>query len=77
MHPIPDKPTLRAELEKTGDEALGARALATRKLECDVLLAKVTAYDELLGRQLQCRERVEELSAMVATAALLDMGEAA
>ncbi len=62
--------TMEAELTRTGEERLGNRAIQTRKKECEMLLAKVAAYDELLGVQLKCRERVENLEAMIATAAL-------
>jgi len=52
-------------------QGLGDRALATRRKACEELLAKVSAYDALLGVQLKCRERVEELQAAIAMAALV------
>lgn len=61
---------MEAELQQTGEDALGERAIETRSHECQALLAKVSAYDELLGAQLKCRSRVENLQAMIATAAL-------
>jgi hypothetical protein len=61
---------METELQRTGEEALGGRAMATRRTECAALLAKVAAYDQLLGTQLKCRERVENLQAMIAVAAL-------
>jgi len=61
---------METEFQRTGDEALGSRAIETRRTECSELLAKVTAYDALLGVQLKCRERVENLQAMIAMAAL-------
>ena len=62
-------------LEKLGD--LGDRALKTRRESCDQLLAKISAYDQLLGVQLKCRERVEELQQAIAAAALVAGEEAA
>ncbi len=52
-------------------QGLGDRALATRRKACEELLAKVSAYDALLGVQLKCRTRVEELQAAIAMAALV------
>lgn len=59
---------LEAELGATGDEALGERAMKSRQEACAVLLTKISAYDELLGTQLKCRERVEQLQAAIVSA---------
>lgn len=37
------------DILKTGDEALGERALETRQKECETLLRKVESYETLLG----------------------------
>ncbi len=62
---------LDRELGLTGEEKLGARAIKSRQEQVDVLLAKIGAYDELLGVQLQVRERIERLSASLVQAVLL------
>ncbi len=62
---------LDRELGLTGEEQLGARAIKSRQEQVDVLLAKIGAYDELLGVQLQVRERIERLSASLVQAVLL------
>lgn len=58
------------ELMREGDEALGARALKTRVKESMKLLEKLSTYEDLIGRQLDIRQRVEALSANVTAAAL-------
>jgi len=61
---------LEAELGKTGDDALGAKALQTRQESCELLLQKISAYDKLLDTQLKCRDRVERLQAAIVSAAI-------
>ncbi len=58
------------ELQKTGDEAIGKRALKTREKEAAALLAKVDEYEQLIESRLTARQRVEDLQAALATAAL-------
>lgn len=62
--------TVEDELMKTGDEALGKRALNTRVETAMELLKKLSTYEDLIGRQLDIRKRVETLSANVTAAAL-------
>ncbi len=61
---------LEAELGQTGEDALGVRAMKSRQEACETLLAKISAYDELLGVQLKCRERVEMLQAALVSAVI-------
>lgn len=64
--------TMEEELQQTGDDALGDRALVTRANACRALLAKVQSYEELLGVQMsKVVERVEGLQGSIAAAALL------
>ncbi len=49
---------IEAELIATGDSALGQRAIKTRIKESEALLAKLATYEELVGRQLEIRERI-------------------
>ena len=58
------------ELLATGDAALGKRALRTRVEESMRLLDKLSTYEELIGKQLEIRSRVELLSANVTSLAL-------
>lgn len=58
------------ELMKTGDDALGKRALNTRVETAMELLKKLATYEDLIGQQLDIRKRVELLSANVTAAAL-------
>ncbi len=59
------------ELTKTGDEALGGRALKSRADSCSALLTKVAGYEELLGVKLQAiSERVMSLKANIVAASL-------
>ena len=58
------------ELLKTGEEALGKRALNTRVKESMALLEKLSTYEELIGKQLDVRKRVELLSANITSLAL-------
>ena len=58
------------ELDATGDDELGKRALATRETQAKALLEKVASYEKLLGLQISIVARVRELSATVAAAAL-------
>lgn len=63
---------MEEELQRTGDDKLGDRALATRADACKGLLAKVKSYEDLLGVQMsKVVERVEGLQAGIASAALL------
>jgi hypothetical protein len=62
---------IEAELEKSGDDRLGPKALATRADTCRELLAKVTSYEHLLGVQLKVVAQVEGLQGSIAAAALL------
>lgn len=59
------------DLQGTGDAALGTRALKTREKEAAALLAKVDEYEQLIESRLAARQRVEELQAALATAALM------
>ena len=62
------------EAQKINDEimaGLGDRALETRKGRIADLLAKVSSYEELVGREMKIRERLETLQASVATAKLI------
>jgi len=68
---------IEAELEKSGDEALGARALKTRVEALEAMLTKVGTYEELIGKQLAIRERVTSLRANVSAAILTVMNEEA
>ncbi len=69
--------TMMAELERTGDERLGTRALATRASECQAMLGKVQSYEQLLGVLMpRIVGHIEELSASVAAAALLASADA-
>jgi hypothetical protein len=61
---------MEEELLAEGDDALGARALKTRAESAMELLAKLSTYEELIGRQLDIRKRVELLSANITAAAL-------
>ncbi len=61
---------LEGELGQTGESALGVRAMKSRQEACETLLAKISAYDELLGVQLKCRERVEMLQAALVSAVI-------
>ncbi len=67
------------DILKTGDEALGARALETRQKECVSLLAKVESYETLLGVSLvKITDAIGALQANIAAAALsADADEAA
>jgi hypothetical protein len=58
------------ELMATGDDALGKRALNTRAGTAIELLAKLSTYEDLLGRQLDIRNRVEQLSANITAAVI-------
>lgn len=58
------------ELSKTGDEALGKRALASRETEAAALLAKVESYEQLTEQRIAARERVEALQVRLAAASL-------
>lgn len=62
--------SMEDELMATGDDALGVRALKTRAESALGLLDKLSTYEELIGRQLDIRKRVELLSANIAAAAL-------
>ncbi|HEV3059600.1 MAG TPA: DUF6744 family protein [Vicinamibacterales bacterium] len=68
---------IEADMEKTGDEALGARALKTRVEALEAMLTKVGTYEELIGKQLAVRERVTSLRANVSAAILTVMNEEA
>lgn len=62
---------IEADLQKSGDEALGARALRTRAAACAATLAKIASYEELLGVKAEAiKARIEDLRAGVAAAAL-------
>ncbi len=61
---------LEEELTKTGDDALGKRAIATRTKTVQELLAKLNSYEELLGQQLAVRERVSTLQSTLSAVAL-------
>jgi hypothetical protein len=64
------------ELSRTGDEALGNRALKTRAETCAALQSKVAAYEGFLGVQMtRVQERLSLLSANIATAVLLETPE--
>jgi hypothetical protein len=67
--------SIEDEMEKTGEDALGSRALKTRVNTLEEMIAKVGTYEELIGRQLEIRERVQRLSANVSAAALTAMNE--
>jgi hypothetical protein len=67
--------SIEDEMEKTGEDALGSRALKTRVNTLEEMIAKVSTYEELIGRQLEIRERVQRLSANVSAAALTAMNE--
>ena len=58
------------ELVQQGDDALGARAIRGRQTEIEALLGKLSAYEELLGKQLEIRERVTKLQANLTVAIL-------
>lgn len=58
------------EIMATGDDAIGKRALKNRVKDSMALLDKLASYEELLGRQLDIRARVEALSANVSAAVL-------
>lgn len=58
------------ELSLTGDEALGTRALKTRSDQAKALLDKISAYEKLLGLQMEIRERIEALAGNLAIAAM-------
>jgi hypothetical protein len=78
---IIDAVTQEAEQEaKKIDEeimaGLGDRALETRKTRIADLLAKVSSYEELVGREMKIRERLETLQASVATAKLVSSAPA-
>lgn len=61
---------LQEELSKTGDEALGKRALASRSESVSALLTKLGEYEALLGRQLDVRGRITEVQATLTMLAL-------
>lgn len=61
---------IQDELSKTGDEALGKRAVTSREEIVAALLAKLGEYEGLLGRQLGVRERITDLSATLSILAL-------
>lgn len=61
---------MEEELLAEGDDALGKRALKTRAESALMLLDKLATYEDLIGKQLDIRKRVEMLSANVAAAAL-------
>lgn len=55
---------------------LGGRALQTRGKRCEAMAAKLGAYEELLGKEVEgLRDRIQGLSAGVAAAALVAMGD--
>lgn len=62
------------ELLAMGDDAIGPRAIETRKKETAALEAKLVAYEELLGKQLAVRSRIEALQANLSVAALAAVG---
>lgn len=67
---------IEADLAKEGDEQIGVRALKSRGDTCEAVLAKVASYERLLGVKLDTvRERIDRLSADVATARLLAESE--
>jgi len=61
---------MEAELLAEGDDVLGKRALKTRMESATALLDKLSTYEELIGKQLDIRKRVELLSANVTALAL-------
>lgn len=65
------------ELTKEGEEALGARAIRGRQAEIETLLGKLNAYEELLGKQLEIRERVTKLQSNLTVAILQTQSEEA
>jgi hypothetical protein len=68
----------KMEAELMADESLTARELRTRAKRCEGLLAKVQAYESLLGVKMDViKSRVVDLSASVAAAALVASSEAA
>lgn len=69
--------TMEDELMATGDDALGVRALKTRAVSATALLEKLSTYEELIGRQLDIRQRIESLSANIVAVALTSSNESA
>lgn len=67
--------TMEDELMATGDDALGVRALKTRAASATALLEKLSTYEDLIGRQLDIRQRIESLSANIVAVALTSTNE--
>lgn len=65
-----------ADMQKTGEEKLGTRALGTRVKTLETMREKLGTYEELIGRQLEIRARLDELAANVSAAVLSSMNEA-
>lgn len=58
-------------LARSGDDALGARALKTKASECESMLDKLTGYEASMGVKLDgIRKRLDDLRANVAQAIL-------
>lgn len=66
---------MQKELGLTGEAALGKHAIKTRQVEAEALLAKLTSYEELLGKQLSVRESVSKLQSNLTVAALMGTEE--
>ena len=58
------------ELALEGDDKLGSRALKGRAETAQKLLDKISSYEKLLGTQMAIRQRIEDLSANLAIAAM-------
>jgi hypothetical protein len=66
---------MQKDLGLIGEAALGPRAIKTRQVEAEALLAKLNSYEELLGAQLAVRERVSNLQTNLTVAALMHSEE--
>ena len=63
---------MNEELARSGDDALGKRALKTRAEKCAELAAKLETYEDLLGVSLGgLREQCDSLTASVSAASLM------
>lgn len=62
----------KIDAEVFGDTPIGERAVETRRANIDALLAKLSSYEALLGRQLSIRERAENLRISLAQRLLVD-----
>jgi hypothetical protein len=64
------------DLSKTGDEALGSRALKTREAQTQVLREKVEAYEKLLNRKLpELTGNLDGLESNIGGALLVSMAD--